>query len=134
MYLQNYYKYNEISFFDEDCDTLRLIAPNANEQVSGVYARLYNGDYLVCFRSDEGIMLQYKGVQFNIDKVTDLEKEGHDYFLKYNGIEMIKDTITPTVINNYLTMEEEDDFNFLLYVYNLSRDKERQSIVFNKRI
>ena len=105
--------------------------------ISGVYAMLCNGDNLVCFRSDEGMMLQYKGMRFSIDKVTDLKKEGNDFFLIYNGmngVEVIKDTITTPVINDYLTMAEKDDFNFLQYVYNLSQDKERQSVVFNKQI
>ena len=80
-------------------------------------------------------MLQYKGVQFSIEQVVDLEKKGNDFFLVYNGVsnsEVIKDTIISTEMSDcYLTMEEDDDFNFLLYIYRLSQDKGRQLRVFN---
>ena len=136
MYLRNYYKHDEFSVFNEGCNSLRSAAVTANDQITGVYAKLCDGTYLVCFRNDRGIlMLQYKGVQFSIEQVVDLEKKGNDFFLICNGVsnvEVIKDTIMSTEMSDcYLTMEEDDDFNFLLYIYRLSQDKDRQLRVFN---
>lgn len=132
MYLRNFYKYNEISIYNEICDTIEK-ASSLNGVVSGVYAKIRNGDYFKCYRKGSDIMLQYQSEKFSIDNVIGLHTDKNDYYLEYSGIQgiqRIKDTVEASNINDYLTMSDEEDFNFLLYVYKLSQDKGRQSIVF----
>jgi hypothetical protein len=147
--IQNYFKYTDFRLFDPFTQTISLDLLNevrASEKIYGFFACL-GGMQCVLYRQQGRLMLSVKGINSVFDDlsvstmtISRIVSGDIIYFLRHITISDDSQIIFETdytengpYFENDVTMYEVEDFDFGLFLENLSKNRERRNVIFTSK-
>jgi hypothetical protein len=132
LYIRNFDEYNDVITFNPITFLISKSVIDESKPIKGYYKKL-KSEKLLFYRFNAELNLFYMNEKYGLDNILNFKQDEFENVLTLksnlgNKISIREDYIRD---NDFLTITDEEDYNFLKFIYNISKRKERQEIVFN---
>ena len=128
MLLRNFDNYNDVIEFDLNTNKIIPVVNFVNDNIKGVYTNLDKG-ILFFYVKNKCICFLYKEKEYRINDVISYLKEN-----MYSTVKLFDGIVLSKKVNDYqvsggFTQTDDEDFDFLLWLFNISKSKEKQNVI-----